>query len=71
MSGIFHFFLDIIEFFYKKKLLKELKKNLPQQINVLFDIGAHKGETTISFAKIFEIKQAFFLNQVQKIIKKF
>ena len=42
MSGIFHFFLDIIEFFYKKKLLKELKKNLPKQINVLFDIGAHK-----------------------------
>ena len=24
--GIFHFFLDIIEFFYKKKLLKVLKK---------------------------------------------
>lgn len=68
--GIFHFFLDIIEFFYKKKLLKVLKKNLPNQINVLFDIGAHKGETTISFAKIFEIKQAFLFEPSPKNYKK-
>ena len=70
MLRIFHLFLDFIEFFYKKKLLKNLKKNLPNQIDVFFDIGAHKGETTTSFAKILDIKQAFLFEPSPKNYKK-
>ena len=60
MLNIFHFFLDLIELSYKKKINKVLKNNLPKQINIFFDIGAHKGETCIEMYKNFSIKKILF-----------
>ena len=59
MNKVFHFFLNLSEFFYKKRLIKNLKKHLPKNLNIFIDIGAHYGETTIEFSKYFNIKNAF------------
>ena len=73
MQKIFHFFLSIIEFGYKKNLTKTLKKNLPKKINTFFDIGAHHGETTAELSKNFQINNAFLFEPSKKnfeILKK-
>ena len=57
MNKVF-IFLNLSEFFYKKRLIKNLKKHL-QNLNIFIDIGAHYGETTIEFSKYFNIKNAF------------
>tara|TARA_B100001057_G_C22869059_1_gene957914 strand:+ start:6119 stop:6844 length:726 start_codon:yes stop_codon:yes gene_type:complete len=66
MNRIFHFILNLIEFFYKKKLINQIKRNLPQRIETFFDIGAHKGETTIDFSKNFYIENAFLFEPNKK-----
>ena len=38
-------FLNLFDFFYKKKLLAKLKEFISLEIDVFFDVGAHKGET--------------------------
>ncbi len=73
MQRIFHFFLTIIEFKYKRNLLNNLKKNLPKKINTFFDIGAHHGETTAELSKNFQINNAFLFEPSKKnfeILKK-
>tara|TARA_Y100000294_G_scaffold177768_1_gene204711 strand:- start:119 stop:844 length:726 start_codon:yes stop_codon:yes gene_type:complete len=73
MQKIFHFFLSIIEFGYKKNLTNTLKKNLPKKINTFFDIGAHHGETTDEISKNFQINNAFLFEPSKKnfeILKK-
>ena len=73
MQKIFHFFLGIVEFKYKKNLINILKRNLPNRINTFFDIGAHHGETTIELSKNFEINNAFLFepnNRNFEILKK-
>ena len=64
MLSIFHFFLNLIEFNYKKKLNLILKKNLPKELNVFFDVGAHKGETSIEMYKNFSIKKSYLFEPV-------
>ena len=64
MLSIFHFFLNLIELNYKKKLNLILKKNLPQELNVFFDVGAHKGETSIEMYKNFSIKKSYLFEPV-------
>ena len=59
MLRTFHFFLNLIEYFYKKKINQTLKKNLPKKINVFFDIGAHHGETTLEMLNNFLIKDSY------------
>lgn len=59
MLRTFHFFLNIIEYFYKKKINQILKKNLPKKINIFFDIGAHHGETTLEMLSNFSIKDTY------------
>ena len=59
MIKIFHFLLNVLEFSYKKKILKNLKENLPNKMNSFFDIGAHHGETTIEMHKNFSIENFF------------
>ena len=69
MLNIFHFFLDLIELSYKKKINKVLKNNLPKQINIFFDIGAHKGETCIEMYKNFSIKKSYLFEPVTENFK--
>ena len=38
-------FLNLFDFFYKKKLLAKLKEFVGLDIDIFFDVGAHKGET--------------------------
>ena len=73
MLKIFHFFLNISEYFYKKKMIRNLKKNLPNEIKFFFDIGAHHGETTVEMLKNFSIKNSYLFEPVIgnfKILKK-
>ena len=74
-------FLDISDFFHKRKILNFLRKNI-EQINTFFDIGAHKGESINLFCENFKINNIYsfepsptnfdFLNlQFPRIEKKF
>jgi FkbM family methyltransferase len=51
--------LNFFDFFHKKKIFKYLKDNKLSNIDVLFDVGAHKGETIISFVKNLNIKKIY------------
>ena len=73
MNNFFHFILNIVEFFYKKRIINKLTTVLPDKINVFFDIGAHHGETTIDLLKYFKIKSAYLFEPNKKnfsILKK-
>jgi FkbM family methyltransferase len=59
MIKIFHFLLNVLEFSYKKKILKNLKENLPNKMNSFIDIAAHHGQTTIQMHKNFSIENFF------------
>lgn len=70
MLKIFHIFLNLIEFSYKKNLIKNLKNNLPKSINTFFDIGAHHGETTTEMLKNFQIENCFLFEPVEENFNK-
>ena len=54
MTKLVLFFINIFDFFYKKKVLKFLKKDLKLNSFKLFiDIGGHHGETMNLFCKNF------------------
>ncbi len=50
--------LSLFDYINKKKIANYLKKELPE-INVLFDVGAHKGETIEFFNKNFKVKNFY------------
>ena len=60
-------FLDISDFFHKRKILNFLRKNI-EQINTFFDIGAHKGESINLFCKILRLIIFIVLNQALQIL---
>ena len=47
--------LAIFDFFYKRKILKALKKLLNNDKKVIFDVGGHKGESILFFNKNFNL----------------
>ena len=47
-----NFLFKIIDFFYQKKKYTFLKKNIPKNIDIFFDIGAHNGDSIFEFLKI-------------------
>ena len=47
--------LDFFDFFHKKKIKKFFIQNNKRDFNVIFDIGAHKGETILFFLKNFNL----------------
>ena len=56
MTKIVLFFIDIFDFFHKKKILEFIKKDLKLDGFKLFiDIGGHHGETINLFCKNFKI----------------
>ena len=44
MSRIVLYILSIFDRLYQKKIIKELKKIFNKKIDIVFDVGAHKGE---------------------------
>lgn len=49
--------LNVFDFFYKKKIIRFLKKNDLINIDIFFDIGAHKGESINFFLKEIKVKK--------------
>ena len=52
------FLLKIFDYYHKKKILNFLKKKITN-INILLDIGAHKGESINSFINNFNINSIY------------
>jgi len=48
--------LNFFDFFQQKKIFNFLKKRIPNN-SILFDVGAHHGETILNFKKNFSFKQ--------------
>ena len=53
------FFIDIVDFFHKKKIIIFFKKFYSKEIQVFFDVGAHHGETINIFKKNFDINEVY------------
>ena len=49
-------FLSFFDYFYQKKIIKFLKKNGLSNINLIFDVGAHKGESINLFLKNMKVE---------------
>ena len=72
MKMLFNLILKIVDFFYQKKLITFLKKHLNTEIEVLIDVGAHKGETVVSFLKNFKIQNIYSFeasNETYKVLE--
>ncbi len=57
-SKLIIFFLNFLDFFQQKKIIKKLNKIFNKPI-VVFDIGAHHGETVKLFVKKLKIKKIY------------
>ncbi len=51
------FILNIFDFFYQKKIIKFLSKNDLTNIDILIDVGAHKGESINLFLTNMNVKK--------------
>ena len=51
------FALSIFDFFYNKKIITFLKNNNLTKINLIIDVGAHKGESINLFLKNMTVKR--------------
>lgn len=52
--------LNIFDYFHKRKIFLFLKETVKlKKIDIFFDIGAHKGETTEAFSKNFNIDKIY------------
>ena len=49
-------FLSFFDYFHQKKIIEFLKKNGLSKINLIFDVGAHKGESINLFLKNMTVK---------------
>ena len=67
------FILNFFDYFHKKKIFKFLKRNNISNLDILLDVGAHKGESIISFSKNLNIKKIYSFEASQisfKILSK-
>ena len=58
--------LDFFDFFHKKKILKKLKIIFGSNINVFFDVGAHRGETIKIISKKFRLETIYAFEPLEK-----
>ena len=59
MKSLVIFFLDIFDFFYRLNFVNFLKKNRINKFDVIFDVGAHEGESIKFFNKYFDVKKIY------------
>ena len=53
------FVISLFDFFHNMKIINFLKKKKLTNFNILFDVGAHKGESINLFLKNLKIKEIF------------
>ena len=70
MNKILQFLLNIIDTRHKRNIYKSLEIIFGKKIDIVFDIGGHKGETSSDLLKIFEIKKIFIFEPVLDSFKK-
>jgi len=58
MQKIIVLVLNFFDYFHKKKIINFFKKNL-YSLDIVFDVGAHKGETIELFTSNFAIKEFY------------
>ena len=51
--------LMFFDFFYKRKILLRLKKLLGNDVKIIFDVGAHNGESILLFNKNFNFFKVY------------
>ncbi|MFL2896023.1 MAG: FkbM family methyltransferase [Candidatus Pelagibacter sp.] len=51
--------LEIFDFFHKQKMMLFLKKNKFNNFKIIFDVGAHEGETIELYLKHFKIQKMY------------
>ena len=61
--------LHIFDSYNQSKIFNFLKKRGYHKFDILFDIGAHNGETIKLFLKNFNIEKIFSFEAVQLILK--
>ena len=59
MNYLFNFILKLIDFFYQRKIINFFKKNINKNVEVLLDIGSHKGESIKIFLKNFKVNNIY------------
>ena len=70
MNKILQFLLNIVDMKHKINIYKNLQKIFNKEINTVFDIGGHKGETSLDLLKRFKIKKIFIFEPVLESFKK-
>ena len=57
MTNLTVIILNLFDFFHKFKIIKFLKKIMGNDLNLVFDIGAHKGESINLFLSNFKVNE--------------
>ena len=57
MKSLVIFFLDIFDLFYRLNFVNFLKKIKVNKFDIIFDVGAHKGESIVFFNKYFNVNK--------------
>ncbi len=71
MSYFIKKILLFFDFFHKKKIIRHLKNlNSKNPIKVIFDVGAHEGESILLFLNNFEINQIYSFEPSEITYKK-
>ena len=62
------FFVNIFDFFHKRKIISFLKNKLKlEEIKLFIDVGGHKGETIELFCSNFKVEKLISFEASQKI----
>ena len=59
--------LMFFDFFYKRKILKGLKKLLNNDVKIIFDVGGHNGESILLFNKNFNFYKIYTFEPLKLI----
>ena len=66
MKFIVLYFLMFFDYFHKRKIIKSLKKLQQKESSIIFDVGAHQGESIIFFKNKFKNSKIFSFEPLKK-----
>ena len=70
INSLLNEILKLFDFFHKKKIIKELKRlNNSESLEVIFDIGAHEGESIELFLKNFKVSDIYSFEPSEETFK--